>query len=92
MAPASPLLSCDSIAPGTKAFRRLRPRPGSEARYEAKEVYICQSTEASGASLFGSPFGFFDGSKFLNVSGFAKKTEMIPRQELAWPRRAARMT
>ena len=26
--------------------------------------------------------GFFDGSKFLVVSGFAKKTEKIPRQEL----------
>jgi phage-related protein len=26
--------------------------------------------------------GFFDGSKFLVVSGFAKKTEKLPRQEL----------
>lgn len=26
--------------------------------------------------------GFFDGSRFLVVSGFAKKTEKTPRQEL----------
>jgi phage-related protein len=26
--------------------------------------------------------GFFDGSKFLVVSGFAKKTDKLPRQEL----------